>query len=130
MAAMLVDLPLAQLPASAAPGRWVHVSSPRPGTARPATVPQARPSAPGRPGGRPQGVAAPQLVGRSVVVPAKVEAPRLDSAVAAAPLRLTRRGLAVVMGGFALVMMTALVVLVAAFLAVPNEPVLTQLALG
>ena len=47
-----------------------------------------------------------------------------------APLRLTRRGLAVVMGGFALVMLTAAVVLVTAFLAVPNEPILASLPLG
>ncbi|MGC3956131.1 MAG: hypothetical protein QM804_18125 [Propionicimonas sp.] len=124
MAAMLVDLPLAQLPSQGAPQRWVHVSSPRPVGAR-ATAPSARPSAPARPGGRPRGVAAPRLVSRPAA--ATVTA---SPAPAAAPLRLTDRGLAVVMGGFALVMVTALVVLVAAFLAVPNEPVAAQLLLG
>jgi hypothetical protein len=57
-------------------------------------------------------------------------APSVAVAPASAPLRLTRRGLAVVMGGFMLVMVTALVVLITAFLAIPNEPVLAQLPLG
>lgn len=122
MAAMLVDLPLAEVPAPATPRRWVHVSDPRPAPVRPSSLPPARPSAPARPGGRPQGVAAPQLAGRARLVR---PAPALVATTVAvpAPLRLTRRGLAVAMGGFALVMLTALVVLVAAFLAVPNEPI-------
>lgn len=116
MAAMLVDLPLAQVPNPAAPSRWVHVGSPRPG-ARPATAPPARPSTPARPGGRPQGVAAPRLAGRPAAA-----MPAATRTLQPAPLRLTDRGLAVVIGGFTLVMMTALVVLVAGFLAIPNEP--------
>ncbi len=127
MAAMLVDLPLAQVPAPAAPRRWVHVGSPRPVTARPSCPPQARPSAPARPGGRPRGVAAPGL---AAVRSMAAIAPSVAVAPASAPLRLTRRGLAVVMGGFMLVMVTALVVLITAFLAIPNEPVLAQLPLG
>ncbi len=125
MAAMLVDLPFApQGPAPLASGRWVHVDSPRPGAGRPATAPQARSVSPTRPGGRPRGVAAPQ-VSRRAAAPAAAA-----GAAAPAALRLTRRGLAVVMGGFALVMVTALVVLVTAFLAVPNEPLGAQLLLG
>lgn len=126
MAVMLVDLPLAQAPASTAPGRWVHVSSPRPVADRPVASPPARPAPASRPGGRPRGVAAPQLSRRQSGV---VSAPVAPVATPA-PLRLTRRGLAVVMGGFALVMVTALVVLVTAFLAVPNEPVVAQALLG
>ena len=121
MAVMLVDLPPVATAAPATPRRWVHVSRPRPGAARPVAAPPARPSAPSRPGGRPQGVGAPQVVARSgllaPVAPAPVATP------APAPLRLTRRGLAVVMGGFALLMLTAVVVLVASFLAVPNVPI-------
>ncbi len=127
MAVMLVDLPPVATSAPAAPRRWVHVSNPRPG-ARPVAAPSARPSAPSRPGGRPQGVGAPQVVARARV--AEAPAPRGATVAAPAPLRLTRRGLAVVMGGFALVMLTAAVVLVTAFLAIPNEPVLAQIALG
>ncbi|MCW5952794.1 MAG: hypothetical protein KIT69_11110, partial [Propionibacteriaceae bacterium] len=123
------DLPLAPAPAPAASHRWVHVGGPRPGVTRPATVPQARSLSSSLPGGRPGGVAAPQLVGRaSATTSPSVAGPVVD--MTAPALRLTRRGLAVVMGAFALVMMTALVVLVAAFLAVPNEPVGTQLLLG
>lgn len=128
MAVMLVDLPPAQAPASATPGRWVHVSSPRPVADRPAASPSARPASSPRPGGRPGGVAAPRVVSRGSV--GAVSSAATAMAPASAPLRLTRRGLAVVMGGFALVMITALVVLVTAFLAVPNEPVVSQLLLG
>lgn len=128
MAAMLVDLPLAPVPSpaplSAAPSRWVHVGSPRPAGARPVSAPPARPSAPARPGGRPQGVPAPRLSRRPATARVALTPP------ATAPLRLTDRGLAVVIGGFALVMVTALVVLVAAFWAVPNEPMAAQLLLG
>lgn len=119
MAAMLVDLPLAPMPVPAANRRWVHVSDARTGTARPALAPQARPSV-SRPGGHRVGVAAPQLRGRRPAPSAAISA--AVSVATPGQLRLTRRGLAVVMGGFALVMVTALVVLVAAFLAVPNEP--------
>ena len=128
MAVMLVDLPLAPAPASTAGRRWVHVSSPRPVADHPATSPTARPGPSSRPAGRPGGVAAPRAASyRSVGAVASAGPAAMP---ATAPLRLTRRGLAVVMGAFGLVMMTALVVLVTAFLAVPNEPVVSQLLLG
>ena len=122
MAVMLVDLPPAATSAPAGPRRWVHVSNPRIGGARPA--------APSRPGGRPQGVGAPQVVARSQAAALPASRDAVVAAPIPAPLRLTRRGLAVVMGGFALVMLTAAVVLVTAFLAVPNEPILASLPLG
>lgn len=130
MAVMLVDLSSVATQAPATPRRWVHVSRPGQGGTRPVAVPPARPDAPTRPGGRPQGVGAPRIAGRSRIVVDPMPRPAVAARPAPAPLRLTRRGLAVVMGGFALVMLTALVVLVTAFLAIPNEPVLTQLALG
>lgn len=107
MSALLIDLPLAQVPATAArPRRWVHV------------VPDSgQVEAPPAP---------PQVISRPVSVPAARPVP----AAPAAPLRLTRRGLAVVVGGFGLLMMTALVVLVVSFLAVSNEPLVGQFPLG
>ncbi len=130
MAVMLVDLPPAATSAPAGPRRWVHVSNPRIGGARPVAAPSARPAAPSRPGGRPQGVGAPQVVARSQAAALPASRDAVVAAPIPAPLRLTRRGLAVVMGGFALVMLTAAVVLVTAFLAVPNEPILASLPLG
>lgn len=129
MAAVLVDFPLAQALAPSTPRRWVHVDAPQPGRTRPA-APTGRPAGPARPGGRPQGVGAP-ATGPGASRPAEVDAAvRQPRSQAAAPLQLTRRGLAVVMGGFAVLMLTAVVVLVTAFLAVPNEPLLAQLPLG
>lgn len=132
MAVMVVDLPQSQVPALDVPRRWVHVGSPRPGQTRPATVPSARPSGPSRPGGRPRGVAAPSTARVRVAVPAAAQgcSTATPSAAAAGPLRLTQRGLAVVMGGFALVMLTAVVVLITSFLAIPNEPLVASLPLG
>lgn len=125
MSALPIDLPLVEIPA-AGRQRWTYVQPAalrvpqRPVSAplRPARDPLARPTVVARaPGGRPLGAAAP------VIRPAV-------SAPVAAPLRLTRRGLAVVVSGFAALMVTAFVVLVAAFLAVSNEPVVSQLLLG
>jgi hypothetical protein len=83
--------------------RWRHVSKPR--------GPIARPMHPIAPGGRPLGVGAPRVAAQ----------PRV--AVAEGSLQLTRRGLAVVVGLFLTVCVVAMVVLVAGFLAVPNDPV-------
>lgn len=124
MSALPIDLPLVEIPA-AGRQRWTYVQPAalrvpqRPASAplRPARDPLARPTVTRAPGGRQLGAAAP------VIRPAV-------SAPVAAPLRLTRRGLAVVVGGFAALMVTAFVVLVAAFLAVSNEPVVSQLLLG
>ncbi|MEA5119236.1 MAG: hypothetical protein VB036_16685 [Propionicimonas sp.] len=127
MAAVLVDFPLAQAPAPGAPRRWVHLDAPRQARTRPA-APAVRPTAPARPGGRPQGVGAPSANPGGVASVSGGTAP--GRVPATAPLQLTRRGLAVVMGGFAVLMLTALVVMVTTFLAVPNEPVLAQLPLG
>ena len=108
MSALLIDLPLAELPAATSPRRWMHVV-PEP------VEPQAAPERPTTPAVR-------QLR------PAGQPLPR--TAPVAAPLRLTRRGLAVVVGGFTLLMMTALVVLVAGFLAVSNDPIVASLPLN
>ena len=107
MSALLIDLPLAELPAAATPRRWMHV------------VPEpVEPPAPERP-------AAPVVRElRPAVQPLPGTAPVV------APLRLTRRGLAVVVGGFTLLMMTALVVLVTGFLAVSNDPIVASLPLN
>lgn len=114
MSALLIDLPLAELPAATTPRRWMHVvPEPAEVPAAPAPRPAARQAAP-------------------AVRPAVQPAPRpahARTAPAPAPLRLTRRGLAVVVGGFTLLMMTALVVLVASFLAVSNDPIVAQLPL-
>ena len=128
MAVMLVDLPLAQESAPASPARWVHVTKPKPVGPRPASTPQTRPAVLPGPAGRPGGVAAPQLTGR--VSPAPMVAAAAPASPGAGALRLTDRGLAVVIGGFGLLMLTAVVVLVAGFLAIPNEPLMAQFPLG
>ena len=120
MSALLIDLPLAELPTPAGGRRWMHVV-PDPAaevTAQVRPLPQVAPAAPSA---RPVSQARP--------LP-QVRPPQGRAAAAAAPLRLTRRGLAVVVGGFTLVMMTALVVLVLGFLAVSNEPIVTSLPLN
>ena len=107
MSALLIDLPLAELPVAATPRRWMHV------------VPElTEPASPER-------QCAPVV---RELRPAVRPLPKVASA--AAPLRLTRRGLAVVVGGFTLLMMTALVVLVTGFLAVSNDPIVASLPLN
>lgn len=107
MSALLIDLPLAEVPAAARPRRWIHVLP------DPAQIPVSPPAARQA---RPR--------------PADLSGLRPVAAPLATPLRLTRRGLAVVVGGFSLLMMTALVVLVVSFLAVSNEPLVAQFPLG
>lgn len=122
MSALLIDLPLADLPTPARGRRWMHVvPDPAPavevtGAVRP--LPHAEPTAPLARTARPA-----RTLPQVRPVPTR-------TAAAPAPLRLTRRGLAVVVGGFSLLMMTALVVLVVGFLAVSNEPIVASLPLN
>lgn len=91
--------------------RWVHVPAPRVrrGAGR---SPSARPESRSLPAGRPVGVGAPQLP----------QAPALTGGARSTSLRLTRRGVAVVMALFAVVMVWSMMVLVGGFLAVDDAP--------
>lgn len=115
MSALPLDL---AYDAAAETRQWVHV---RPASRRSGASPQARTLGPRTPGGRPLGVSAPSV---TRLVPASPSASRRGG------MRLTRRGLAVVVGGFAALMTTALVVLVVGFLAVSNDPVVAHLPVG
>lgn len=111
MSALLVDDLVVAAPTRPQPSRWRHVER----------APQARPQSPRRPGGRPDGVAAPQLRQapvRPVVMPAR------DS------WQLTDRGLAVVMVLFLTVVVVAAVVLVGAFFSVSDAPIPTAATAG
>ena len=125
MSALLIDLPVEDLTTH----RWVHVedSCPAPvvplrrqSTAPASTIPMHR--APVREAGV-QG--APVRPVRPDV--AGPEATRRVSAVResrqASGLRLTRRGLAVVVGSFVALMATSATVVVTSFLSVSNDPV-------
>lgn len=105
MSALLVDDLYVPVPTRPQPGRWRHVES----------GPQARPQFAATPGGRPLGVAAPQL--------RQAPMARHATAPAASPgWQLTERGIAVVVLFFLAVVATAAVVLVSSFLAVSNTP--------
>lgn len=107
MSAQLVDDLVEQSPSRLQPNRWRHVEH----------GPQARPHLVVLPGGRPSGVAAPTL--RAAVAPVRRPAP----AVVGVPLRLTDRGIAVVLALFLAIFATAAVVLVSSFLAISNDPI-------
>ena len=108
MSALLVDDLVVPVPVRPQPGRWRHVER----------GPQARPQVVSLPGGRPEGVPAPEL--RATAPAAKAAArpiaPRGDS------WQLTDRGIAVVVVFFLAVVATAAVVLVTSFLSVSNAP--------
>ena len=108
MSVLLVDELEVQPPIRLQPKRWRHV----------ARKPEARPQLVGLPGGRPGGVAAPELGG---AVAAGVRRPEV--AATPTPLRLTERGLAVVVTFFLALVATAAVVLVTSFLTVSDAPI-------
>lgn len=109
MSALLVDLanPMA---AGVAERQWVHVDRPRARSLRSGRM-AGRAGFRSAPTGRPRGVAAPTLRPQ----------PRTADA-GASSLQLTRRGLAVIVSGFLLLMAVSVVVLVTGFLSVSNEP--------
>lgn len=105
MSALLVDDLVVPVPTRPQPGRWHHVER----------GPQARPHLVGLPGGRPEGVPAPELR------PARPATTRPVSA-GAGSWQLTDRGIAVVVVFFLAVVAAAAVVLVSGFLSVSNAP--------
>lgn len=107
MSALLVDELDVLAPGRPQPKRWRHV----------ARKPEARPQLVLLPGGRPGGVAAPEL--RSASTQLRRPGPRS----APAQLRLTERGLAVVVVFFLALLATAAVVLVTSFLAVSDAAI-------
>jgi hypothetical protein len=109
MSALLIDDAIATTPR-----QWVHV--PR----------EARRS----PGGRPGGVAAPQVSAPRVAQPRPAVGTSAGEELpsVARGWQLTRRGLAVVVWGFLALMAVSAVVLVTGFFSVSNEPPATQLA--
>lgn len=109
MSALLVDDLVVPVPTRPQPGRWRHVER----------GPQARPQVVGLPGGRPEGVPAPELRAARPAVTAVARpaaAPRADG------WHLTDRGIAVVVVFFLAVVATAAVVLVTSFLSVSDAP--------
>ena len=126
MSALLIDLPLVELPAPSQPRRWMHVvpDAVPTGLADPG---QATPLREATVGASPALEPAAQLRARPV---SHIRPVAATSAAGAAPLRLTRRGLADVVGGFSLLMMTAFVVLVVSFFAVSNDPIAATLTLN
>jgi len=115
MSALLVDELDVLAPSRPQPTRWRHVER----------GPQARPQLTLLPGGRPAGVAAPRLG-----TAAGATGQRSHQATAPAPLRLTDRGIAVVVGFFLALLVTAVVVLVSGFLAVSDAPLSVPAAPG
>ena len=109
MSALLVDDLVVTVPDRPQPGRWRHVDG----------GPQARPRVVGMPGGRPEGVAAPQ------VRPAPRAHTMRPTVAAADSWRLTDRGIAVAVVPFLTVVAVAAVVLVGAFLSVSDAPIPT-----
>ncbi len=107
MSALLVDDLYVPVPTRPQPGRWKHVDG----------SPKARPQAGALPGGRPLGVAAPQV--RRL---AAAERPEVSPARPTAGWHLTDRGIAVVVVFFLAVVATAAVVLLGSFLAVSDAP--------
>nr|WP_300149066.1 hypothetical protein [Propionicimonas sp.] len=105
MSALLVDDMVVPVPTRPQPGRWRHVER----------GPQARPRLVGLPGGRPEGVPAPELR------PARPGASR-PAAASAESWQLTDRGIAVVVIFFLAVVAAAAVVLVGGFLSVSDAP--------
>lgn len=126
MSALLIDLPLVDLPAPSQPRRWMHVVPDDvptdlvdPGQA----TPRRQVTVSASPAVEPAGQLRVRPGSQARLVAA-------TGSVVAAPLRLTRRGLAVVVGGFSLLMMTAFVVLVISFFAVSNDPIAATLTLN
>lgn len=109
MSALLVDDLVVTVPGRPQPGRWRHVDS----------GPQARPRVVVLPGGRPEGVAAPQ------VRPAPRTHSTRPAATASDSWQLTDRGIAVAVVLFLAVVAVAAVVLVGAFLSVSDAPIPT-----
>jgi hypothetical protein len=105
VSALLVDDLVVPMPTHPQPGRWRHVER----------GPQSRPHLVGLPGGRPEGVPAPELR-RVHPAPARPTAP------AASSWQLTDRGIAVVVVFFLAVVAAAAIVLVSGFLAVSDAP--------
>ncbi len=108
MSALLVDDLDVLAPHHPQPRRWRHAER----------GPEARPQLVVLPGGRPGGVAAPRLS----PAPVAGRAPTAAAVPAPAPLRLTDRGIAVVVVSFLALLVTAAVVLVGGFLAVSDAP--------
>lgn len=108
MSALLVDELVVQAPRREQPNRWRHVDR----------GPEARPNLVALPGGRPVGVPAPELRVTRVA-----PSGRPAATTSAAPLRLTDRGIAVIVVFFLALVVTAAVVLVSGFLGVSNDPI-------
>ena len=108
MSALLIDELDVLAPVRPQPKRWRHVNR----------RPEARPHLVALPGGRPGGVPAPEL---GDVTPAAGAQP--TGSAAPAQLRLTNRGLAVVVVFFLALVTTAAVVLITGFLAVSDAPI-------
>ena len=109
MSALLIDDLVITAPTRPQPARWRHVER----------GPQARPQRAGSPGGRPEGVTAPQL--RSA--PATRPGVRPSARPASDAWQLTDRGIAVAVLLFLSVVAVSAVVLVGAFLSVSDAPV-------
>ena len=107
MSALLIDVAEPMIPER----HWVRVEHPHARAARSRHSEGGRRGPTTKPAGRPGGVSAPRLRSHSRVAEDSVSS-----------LRLTRRGRAVVISGFLLLMAVSLVVLVTSFLSVSNEP--------
>lgn len=118
MSVLLVDRATPMV-AGVAERQWVHVDRPHVRSSRGRRAPARRTGLRSAPTRRPGGVAAPTL------------RPQLRVAGAAASsLQLTRRGLAVVVCAFSLLMVVSVVVLITSFLSVSNEPFAAPVAVA
>lgn len=109
MSALLVDDLVVPVPTRPQPSRWRHVRR----------GPQARPERAGQPGGRPEGVVAPQLGSAAVRTPVA----RASATTLSGSWQLTDRGIAAVVILFLAVVAVSAAVLVGAFLSVSDAPV-------